>query len=176
MEFLLEYGYIGLFIGAFLAATILPMSSDVLLVGLLAVGADPYISVAVATAGNWLGGLTSYWLGRAGKWEWIEKYFKVKRETIEKHQHKVARYGSLLAFFTWLPLIGDVMAIALGFYRVDWKKTTLFMLVGKGARFATWALLFYWVKPLDDADAGQTPATARPRQSDALSARRAAET
>ena len=78
MEFLLEYGYIGLFIGAFLAATILPMSSDVLLVGLLAVGADPYISVAVATAGNWLGGLTSYWLGRAGKWEWIEKYFKVK--------------------------------------------------------------------------------------------------
>lgn len=98
MEFLLEYGYIGLFIGAFLAATILPMSSDVLLVGLLAVGADPYISVAVATAGNWLGGLTSYWLGRAGKWEWIEKYFKVKRETIEKHQHKVARYGSLLAF------------------------------------------------------------------------------
>ena len=50
MEFLLEYGYIGLFIGAFLAATILPMSSDVLLVGLLAVGADPYISVAVATA------------------------------------------------------------------------------------------------------------------------------
>lgn len=148
MEFLLEYGYIGLFIGAFLAATILPMSSDVLLVGLLAVGADPYISVAVATAGNWLGGLTSYWLGRAGKWEWIEKYFKVKRETIEKHQHKVACYGSLLAFFTWLPLIGDVMAIALGFYRVDWKKTTLFMLVGKGARFATWALLFYWVKPL----------------------------
>lgn len=104
--------------------------------------------MAVATAGNWLGGLTSYWLGRAGKWEWIEKYFKVKRETIEKHQHKVARYGSLLAFFTWLPLIGDVMAIALGFYRVDWKKTTLFMLVGKGARFATWALLFYWVKPL----------------------------
>ena len=140
MEFLLEYGYIGLFIGAFLAATILPMSSDVLLVGLLAVGADPYISVAVATAGNWL--------GRAGKWEGIEKNFKGKRETIEKHQHKVARYGSLLAFFTWLPLIGDVMAIALGFYRVDWKKTTLFMLVGKGARFATWALLFYWVKPL----------------------------
>ena len=114
MEFLLEYGYIGLFLGAFLAATILPMSSDVLLVGLLAVGADPYIAVAVATAGNWLGGLTSYWLGRAGKWEWLEKYCKVKRATIEKHQHRVTRYGSLLAFFTWLPLIGDVMAIALG--------------------------------------------------------------
>ena len=148
MEFLLEYGYIGLFLGAFLAATILPMSSDVLLVGLLAVGADPYIAVAVATAGNWLGGLTSYWLGRAGTWEWLEKYCKVKRATIEKHQHRVTRYGSLLAFFTWLPLIGDVMAIALGFYRVDWKKTALFMLIGKGARFVTWALLFHWAAPL----------------------------
>ncbi len=72
----------------------------------------------------------------------------MKRATIEKHQHRVTRYGSLLAFFTWLPLIGDVMAIALGFYRVDWKKTALFMLIGKGARFVTWALLFHWAAPL----------------------------
>ena len=50
MDFLLDYGYIGLFIGAFLAATILPMSSDVLLVGLLAVGADPYLCVNVVLA------------------------------------------------------------------------------------------------------------------------------
>ena len=80
----------------------------------------------VASIGNWLGGLTSYWLGRAGKWEWLERYCKVKRETIEKHQHNVARYGSLLAFFTWLPFIGDVMAIALGFYRIDWRKINRF--------------------------------------------------
>lgn len=148
MDFLIEYGYIGLFIGAFLAATILPMSSDVLLVGLLAVGANPYIAVPVASIGNWLGGLTSYWLGRAGKWEWLERYCKVKRETIEKHQHNVARYGSLLAFFTWLPFIGDVMAIALGFYRIDWRKTTVFMLIGKSLRFVMWAVLYYWIEPV----------------------------
>lgn len=148
MEFLLEYGYIGLFLGAFLASTVLPMSSDILLVGFLAIGGNPYAAVVVAAVGNWLGGLTSYGLGRAGKWEWIEKYFKVKQETIEKHQDKVERYGSLLAFFTWLPLIGDVMAIALGFYRVDFRKAALFMFIGKSTRFVLWALLFYWVRPL----------------------------
>ena len=148
VEFLLEYGYIGLFVGAFLAATIIPFSSDVMLVGLLAIGGNPYISVVVATLGNWLGGLTSYWLGRLGKWEWLEKWFKVKKETIEKQQHRIEKYGSLLAFFTWLPLIGDVMAIGLGFYRVEAKGVAVFMLMGKCARYVMWALIFYWVRPL----------------------------
>lgn len=148
MEFLLEYGYIGLFVGAFLAATILPFSSDILLVGMLAIGANPYVCVIVATIGNWAGGMTSYWLGRAGKWEWLEKYCKVKQETIEKHQDKIRKYGTLLAFFTWLPLIGDVMAIGLGFYRVDVRRVTVFMLLGKFTRFVLWALLFFLVKPL----------------------------
>jgi membrane protein YqaA with SNARE-associated domain len=148
VDFLLEYGYLGLFVGAFLAATIIPFSSDVMLVGLLAVGGNPYLAVAVATLGNWLGGISSYWLGRLGKWEWLEKVFKVKRETVEKQRQRVSRYGSLLAFFTWLPLVGDIMAIALGFYRLDARKVALFMLIGKCARFVMWALLFYWIKPV----------------------------
>lgn len=148
VEFLLEYGYLGLFIGAFLAATILPMSSDVLLVGLLAVGANPYVAVATATLGNWLGGMSSYLIGRAGKWAWIEKIFRVKPETIQKQSVRIARYGSWMAFFTWLPFVGDVMAIALGFYRVKALNVTIFMLLGKGFRFVLWAVLFYWISPL----------------------------
>ncbi len=148
MEALLNFGYIGLFIGAFLAATIIPFSSDVLLVGLLAAGGDPIISITVATLGNWLGGLSSYWLGYIGKWEWLEKYFKVKPETLEKQKKKVDKYGASLAFFSWLPGIGDVLAIALGFYRVDFKKSAVFMLLGKGARFIAWGVIVYYVKPL----------------------------
>jgi membrane protein YqaA with SNARE-associated domain len=148
MEALLDYGYIGLFIGAFLAATLLPFSSDVLLVGLLAAGGDPYIAVAVATLGNWLGGMSSFGIGWLGKWEWITKWLKVSREKLERQKARVDKYGSALAFFTWLPLIGDVMAVALGFYRTDPKKTALFMLIGKCARFVMWAVLFYWVKPM----------------------------
>lgn len=148
MEWLMDWGYIGLFVGAFLAATVIPFSSDVQLVALLALGANPFIAVGVATAGNWLGGLTSYWVGYLGRWEWIERWLRVKRETLEKQREKIARYGSLLALMTWLPLIGDVMAVALGFYRVNFRNSALFMLIGKGVRFVAWAVIFYYVKPL----------------------------
>ena len=148
LEWLISLGYVGLFIGAFLAATIIPFSSDVMMVGLLVAGGDPVVCVIVATLGNWLGGLTSYGLGRLGKWEWIEKWFRIKPETLEKQKAKVDKYGSGLAFFSWLPGIGDVLAMALGFYKTDLKKTALFMLIGKGARFVLWAVIFFYVKPL----------------------------
>ena len=105
MSFLLDLGYIGLFIGTFLAATLIPFSSDFLIVGILLAGGDPVLSWIVATAGNWLGGLTSYWIGRIGKWEWIEKWFHVKEETLLRQKSKKDKYGSLLAFVTWLPFV-----------------------------------------------------------------------
>ena len=52
MESLLEYGYLGLFLGSFLAATVFPFSSDVLLVGMLVAGGEPVATVAIATLGN----------------------------------------------------------------------------------------------------------------------------
>ncbi len=146
MEWLLSLGYFGLFVGSFVAATVVPFSSDVLLVGMLAAGGNIWLSVAVATLGNWLGGLTSYGLGWLGKWEWIERYMKVKHETLIKHKDKIDRFGAWLALLTWLPFVGDVFAIALGFYKVDFRKSALLMLIGKGARFVGWALLFIWGK------------------------------
>lgn len=146
MEWLLEYGYIGLFIGAFLAATLVPFSSDVLLVGVLIAGGNPYTSVIAATIGNWLGGLTSYWIGWLGKWEWIEKWFRISRKKLEKQKSRVDQYGSLLALMTWLPVVGDLFAVALGFYRVDFKKSAVYMLIGKCARFICWAFIYYWIK------------------------------
>ena len=148
MESLLEYGYLGLFIGAFLAATLIPLSSDILLVGLLAAGANPVAAVTVAALGNWLGGMTSYLIGRAGKWQWLEKFFRIKPDAIQKQSERVARYGSCLAFFTWLPVVGDVMAVALGFYRVNWFSVAVFMLAGKSLRFVVWALLYGQLAPL----------------------------
>lgn len=148
MEHLIEYGYIGLFIGAFLAATVIPFSSDVMLIGMIAAGADPVITIIVATLGNWLGGVSSYWLGYIGKWSFIEKYFKVKEETLIKQKAKVDKYGASLAFWSWLPGIGDVLAIALGFYKVDFKRSAIYMFIGKGARFVAWGVIVYYVKPL----------------------------
>ena len=78
MEILIEYGYIGVFIAAFLAATILPFSSEVVLSGVLLTGASYTLCITAATLGNWLGGMTCYWLGLLGKKEWIIKYLKLK--------------------------------------------------------------------------------------------------
>lgn len=141
MEALLEYGYIGLFLGSFLAATVVPFSSDVLLVGMLFAGGEPILTVTIATIGNWLGGLTSYWLGWLGKTEWLERWFRVKPETIERHKSKVERWGAWLALLTWLPIVGDLFAIVLGFYKAPFWPSALWMFVGKCGRFVIWALL-----------------------------------
>lgn len=81
MESLIDLGYWGLFIGSFLASTVIPMSADVLLIGILALGGNIWWCLGIATVGNWLGGLTSYWIGWLGKWEWLERWFKVKKKT-----------------------------------------------------------------------------------------------
>ena len=142
MGSLVAWGYWGLFIGSFLASTIIPMSADLLLVGVLSLGGNTWICLIIATIGNWLGGLTSYWLGWLGRWDWLERWLKVKREQLERQKEKIDRYGVWLALFTWLPLVGDLFAIALGFYRVSPKMSALYMLVGRFVRFFVWTLLY----------------------------------
>jgi membrane protein YqaA with SNARE-associated domain len=137
VNWLLDLGYLGLFVGSFLAATVVPFSADVLLVGMLVAGGSPWAVIAIATAGNFIGGLTSYGIGRIGKWEWIEK-LGVKPETLERHKAKVDRWGAWLALLSWVPFVGDIFAVALGFYRTKFLPSTLFMLIGKAGRFIMW--------------------------------------
>ena len=135
-------GLLGLFIGTFLAATILPFSSDALYIAVLAATKDPIGCLAVGTVGNWLGSVVTYWMGWIGRWEWIEKWFKVKRETLEKQKVKIDKYGVWLALLAWIPIIGDVIAIALGFYRTRPWATISLLLVGKFAGFLLWNLVY----------------------------------
>lgn len=135
-------GLLGLFTGTFLAATILPFSSDALYIAVLAATKDPIGCLAVGTVGNWLGSVVTYWMGWIGRWEWIEKWFKVKRETLEKQKVKIDKYGVWLALLAWIPIIGDVIAIALGFYRTRPWATMFLLLVGKFARFLLWNLIY----------------------------------
>ena len=141
MDWLLELGYIGLFIGSFLASTVVPFSADVLLIGMLVAGGSPWIVIAVATIGNFLGGLTSYGIGRIGKWEWIEQ-LGANPESIAKHKTKIDRYGAWVALLSWVPFIGDVLSVALGFFRVKFVPSAIFMFIGKLGRFIVWYLIY----------------------------------
>ena len=142
MESLKDLGLLGLFIGNFLAATVIPFSSDALYIAVLALMKRPMACFLVATAGNWLGSVVTYYIGRLGKWEWIEKWFKVKPETLAKQKEKIDKWGVWLALIAWVPFIGDVFVIALGFYRTKPLPTIILLLIGKALRFLAWTLLF----------------------------------
>ena len=133
-----------MFVSALLAATILPFSSDVVLMGLVAAGCSPVSIVVVATLGNWVGGLISYGMGWLGKLEWLEKYFRVNHESIVRQKARVDRWGPLLAITSWVPFVGDIFAIVLGFYKAKFWPTAWWLLVGKCLRYVCEAILIYY--------------------------------
>ena len=86
VQLLIDWGYFGLFISALLAGSIIPFSSELVMIALVKVGLNPAMCVLSATLGNTIGGMTCYYMGRLGKIDWIEKYFKVKKEKVDKMQ------------------------------------------------------------------------------------------
>lgn len=134
-----EYGYWGLFLASFLAATVLPFSSEAILSLFVYSGYDIYVTVAIASLGNWLGGMFTYYLGYLGKWSWIEKFLRIKQAKAEKTRKYLQDKGSVLAFFAFLPLVGDIIPLALGLLRSHPIWVALFMAAGKIGRYVVWA-------------------------------------
>lgn len=131
-------GYLGLFLASFLAATVVPFSSEVVFSALVYGGLDAWSCVFIATAGNWLGGLSCYFIGKLGKVEWMEKYLRIKQEKLQKWMDKIHRYGDWFAFFSFLPGIGDAIAVASGFFRCNFWIVATSMLIGKFVRYILW--------------------------------------
>ncbi len=139
LENMMTYGYVGLFVIGFGAATILPMSSEAVFAAMIGSGFNPWICVVTASVGNWLGGMTNYYLGYLGKIEWLEKYLKIKRERIVKVQHFVAGKGAMSAFFCFLPAVGDLLAFVLGMMRANLLTVNVSMFCGKLFRYVVLA-------------------------------------
>lgn len=144
MESFIEWGYLGLFLASFLGATIIPFSSEIVLSFLILNGYDFKLSLLIATIGNWLGGLSSYYLGRLGRWETLERFFNLKKEKIHHLKTKIDKWGSTLAFLCWLPIIGDPIAVSLGFFRINYILVATWMLFGKIFRYIIWSLFTVW--------------------------------
>ncbi|WP_346699849.1 DedA family protein [Barnesiella sp. An22] len=102
---------------------------------LLVAGYDPWGCVISATLGNWLGGVTCYYIGYLGKTEWIHTYLKMPEEKLAKMQHFLQGKGSLFGFFVFIPVIGDIMIVALGLMRANPIGTLLSMMAGKFSRY-----------------------------------------
>jgi membrane protein YqaA with SNARE-associated domain len=130
-----QYGLWGLFLAGFLSGSVLPFNSEAVMSVLILAGVNVTNCIVVATAGNTLGGISIFYLGYLGKMEWIERYGKVKMEKIHAINPKLQKYGPLSALLSFVPVIGDVLILGLGFFRISPKLTMLYMLIGKFARY-----------------------------------------
>lgn len=132
---LIDYGPWGMFVSALLSGTILPFSSEAVLVGLLAVGVSPWKLLLAASAGNVLGGITCYYVGRCTTPERIQKIFGIKPKNMERARRLVERWGVWIGFFCWIAVLGDAILVTLGIMRSNAPLTLATMAIGKTVRY-----------------------------------------
>lgn len=131
-----EYGLIGLFVVCFIASTLYPLGSEAFVVGFMAVGFEPLAVWAVASCGNILGSLSTYYLAYFGGYAVIGRFFPKARDKITHFAPKIQRYGFMYAFFVFLPFVGDIFALTLGLVRYSQILSVLGIALGKMARYA----------------------------------------
>ena len=133
-ELILQFGYIGLFIVSAVAASIVPLSNEVLVIAMPPLGFNPWIVGLVATLGNVVGALTMYWLGVKGVDFVVERY-SVKKERLEQAEAWFKRWGTPSLLLAGLPIIGDPICLAAGVTRMRLPKFLAWTFVGKGWRY-----------------------------------------
>lgn len=131
----LNLGLLGLFAGTFLAGTIIPFPSEALVIGAYELDYGFWPVLMVGTAGNFLGGLTNYWIGYKSNSEGLKKQFKLNEEKILRWEKRFSKWGVWLGLLSWVPFAGDPMVGVLGFFKVKLIPLSLMMLIGKFLRY-----------------------------------------
>jgi len=119
MEFLIEYGYLGLFVAALLAASILPFGSELVLSALLFTDLSPVLLVLFATVGNVLGSILNYALGYYLKAHRVKHYFKISDVRYSKLECFYEKYGLWTLLLAWVPILGDPITVLAGLLRLN---------------------------------------------------------
>ena len=132
---------LGLFVGAFLAATFLPFSSELMLLTALHTGAhDKWLLVTIASTGNILGAALNWWLGRF-LLHWADRqWFPFSKAQLQRASNRFARYGSWSLLFAWVPVIGDPLTFAAGALKVPFVPFLILVSLGKSTRYIFLAL------------------------------------
>jgi len=135
VEYLTEFGYVGLFVASFLAATLLPFSSEVVLGILLLNGFNPIVLVSVATIGNVLGSVTNYAIGYGGSLVYLRKYSSITEQEFNKAMARFRKYSVFSLLLAWVPVIGDPLTVAAGVLKIKMPLFLLLVTVGKLSRY-----------------------------------------
>ena len=131
-----------MFVASFIAGSVFPFSSEAILTALQLAGLDPLHLFIAATTGNVGGSMFNYGIGRLGKMEWIKKYLHVDPIKVERTERWMERYGAWIGILCFLPILGSVVAVTLGFTRANPWLSLFTITIGKATRYA---LLIYAV-------------------------------
>lgn len=134
-ELLINWGYWGMLVAAFLAGSFFPFSSEAVMLGLIALGLNPWELVIYASIGNIAGSMFNYAVGRKGKTEWIEKYLHVKKDQLDKAQKFMGGHGAWMGFFAFIPILGSAITIVLGLMRANIIISFTSITIGKVLRY-----------------------------------------
>ncbi len=126
--------YLTLFIVSFLAATLLPLGSEALLLYDISQNNSLILLWVVATSGNTLGSMVNYWLGLKGE-AYLERKGHLSAQKMEKLRKFFAKYGGWTLLLSWVPIIGDPLTFMAGVLRYDWRYFTLIIFAAKGIRY-----------------------------------------
>ncbi len=140
-DFLLQHSLTTLFIISFLAATVLPLGSEWLVVTLLLQGHQLEAVVMVATIGNFLGACTTYGIGFWGSSWLTKKVLRIDEARLAKATLFYQKYGSWSLLLSWVPIIGDPLCLVSGSLRCNFLLFSLLTFIGKLARYSVLAVL-----------------------------------
>ncbi|MDP3057825.1 MAG: YqaA family protein [bacterium] len=127
--------YLTLFAASFLAATILPLSPDLIAAKMALDGNILFYIIAVAAIGSYLGSCTTYYLGYLGREKILKKRPEKKEGKMEKYHKIFERYGAPILLLTWVPIVGDIFAGIAGVLEINFWVFSLYALLGKIIRF-----------------------------------------
>ncbi len=128
--------YLTLFFTSFLAATLLPLGSEALLLYHISQDHAPFLLWLSATIGNTLGSTLNYWVGLKG-----EGYLRTKgylsKKRLENYRKKFDNYGGWSLLFSWIPVIGDPLTLIAGMLHYNFRYFVSIVFLAKGLRYAT---------------------------------------
>jgi len=131
----MENGYFGLFIVSFLAATLLPLGSEIFVAAMAVSGYNVWFIFAIATTGNTLGSITNYYIGKLGTNFILSRYIKADSEKQQKSEQIYQKWGSPILFFAWIPIIGDPLTVVAGVFKLNLYIFIFWVVLGKAFRY-----------------------------------------
>ena len=134
-DFVIALGYPGLLIISILAASLVPLSTEVFVILMRSIGYNDWGLLFTASLGNTLGAVLNYYIGLKGRDFVLSRWARLDPTKFEQAQGWYLRWGAPILFFSWVPIVGDPLTVVAGFFRLKLSTFILWVWPGKTIRY-----------------------------------------